>query len=57
MMGAARQRNLLVHGYLELDPVKVCNSLDHLDALRAFALAIQRVLGAHAEAEQPRHHP
>lgn len=34
---AARQRNLLVHLYLEIDDRLVFTSLDRLDALRRFA--------------------
>ena len=41
---AARQRNLLVHAYLELDDRKVFESLEHLDDLRGFAAAVQRLL-------------
>jgi uncharacterized protein YutE (UPF0331/DUF86 family) len=41
---AARQRNLLVHAYLEVDDRKLFASLDHLDDLRAFGVAVQRML-------------
>jgi uncharacterized protein YutE (UPF0331/DUF86 family) len=34
---AARQRNLLVHAYLEIDDRQVFAALGHLDDLRAFA--------------------
>lgn len=34
---AARQRNLLMHLYLEVDDRRVFAALDHLDDLRAFA--------------------
>ena len=46
MMQAARQRNLLVHSYLEVDDQRIFESLDHLDDLRAFAAAVQRLLEA-----------
>lgn len=38
---AARQRNLLIHLYLDLDHSKVFASLEHLDDLRAFAAVVQ----------------
>jgi len=41
---AARQRNLLVHLYLELDDSRVFASLGHLDDLRAFAATVQRLV-------------
>lgn len=41
---AARQRNLLVHAYLDIDDHKLFESLDHLDDLRAFAAGAQRML-------------
>lgn len=44
MMQAARQRNLLVHSYLEVDDRKILESLDHLDDLRAFAAAVAHLL-------------
>jgi uncharacterized protein YutE (UPF0331/DUF86 family) len=37
---AARQRNLLVHLYLEIDDRKVFSSLESLDDLRRFAKAV-----------------
>lgn len=40
---AARQRNLLVHLYLEIDDTKVFAALEHLDDLRAFAAVVQRL--------------
>lgn len=42
MAVGARQRNLLVHAYLELDDRLVFASLSRLDDLRAFAAAIAR---------------
>jgi uncharacterized protein YutE (UPF0331/DUF86 family) len=45
---AARQRNLLVHSYVDVDARKVLASLDHLDDLRAFAAAVQKILDATA---------
>jgi uncharacterized protein YutE (UPF0331/DUF86 family) len=41
---AARQRNLLVHLYLEIDDRKVFASLGHLDDLRDFAAAVQQLV-------------
>lgn len=38
-------RNLLVHGYLDVDPMLVWKHLDHLGDLRAFAAAIEAYLG------------
>lgn len=37
LAAAARQRNLLVHAYLDVDPLEVLASLHRLDDLRAFA--------------------
>jgi uncharacterized protein YutE (UPF0331/DUF86 family) len=45
---AARQRNLLVHAYLQIDDRKLFESLDQLDDLRAFAAAVQRMLDEEA---------
>lgn len=39
---AARQRNLLVHAYLDVDDRLVLAALDRLDDLRDFAAAVQR---------------
>lgn len=44
----ARQRNLLIHAYLELDNRMIFESLDHLDDLRAFAAEVQRLADADA---------
>lgn len=44
MARAARQRNLLVHAYIDLDDRQVFESLDHLDDIRDFAAAVQRIL-------------
>jgi len=41
---AARQRNLLVHLYLDLDDRMVFATLGHLDDLRAFAAVVQGLL-------------
>lgn len=38
---AARQRNLLIHLYLEIDDRRVFATLEHLDDLRAFAAVIR----------------
>lgn len=46
MAQSARQRKLLVHSYLQVDDAKVFESLGHLDDLRAFAAAVQRILDA-----------
>ena len=40
---AARQRNLLVHLYMEIDDRAVFASLAYLDDLREFAAAVGRV--------------
>ena len=42
----ARQRNLLVHAYLDVEDAQVFDSLAHLGDLRAFAAVIQRRLDA-----------
>jgi len=44
MAAAARQRNVLVHLYLDIDPDKVWDALAHLDDFRQFAAAVQRLL-------------
>lgn len=44
LAAAARLRNLLVHVYLDVDDERVFEALDHLDDLRAFAGAVQRLL-------------
>jgi len=49
LVEVARQRNLLVHAYLDIDDRKVFESLHHLDDLRAFAVAVQRLLDADQE--------
>jgi uncharacterized protein YutE (UPF0331/DUF86 family) len=41
---AAGQRNILVHAYLDIDDMKVFESLEHLDDLRRFAESAQRML-------------
>jgi len=43
LAAAARQRNLLVHLYLDVDDREVFAALDRLDDLRAFAAAAQRL--------------
>jgi uncharacterized protein YutE (UPF0331/DUF86 family) len=43
---AARQRNLLVHLYMEIDDRAVFASLAFLDDLREFATALERLAGA-----------
>jgi uncharacterized protein YutE (UPF0331/DUF86 family) len=40
---AARQRNILVHLYMEIDDRSVFASLDRLDDLRQFAAIVQRL--------------
>jgi uncharacterized protein YutE (UPF0331/DUF86 family) len=42
----ARQRNLLIHAYLEIDDRKVFESLAHLQDLREFAAAVQQLIDA-----------
>ncbi|MGH2858348.1 MAG: type VII toxin-antitoxin system HepT family RNase toxin [Solirubrobacteraceae bacterium] len=44
LSAAARQRNLLVHLYLDIDDRKVFDSLRHLDDLRGFAAVVQRLV-------------
>jgi uncharacterized protein YutE (UPF0331/DUF86 family) len=39
---AARQRNLLVHLYMETDDLAVFESLNHLDDLREFGTIVGR---------------
>lgn len=41
---AAKQRNVLVHLYLDVDDKKVFNSLSHLDDLRQFARFVEEQL-------------
>jgi len=43
LAAAARQRNLLVYGYLGLDDELVFASLGRLDDLRAFAAVVERL--------------
>lgn len=40
---AAKQRNLIVHLYMEIDDRSVFASLTHLDDLREFAAAVSRI--------------
>jgi uncharacterized protein YutE (UPF0331/DUF86 family) len=47
LANAAKQRNLIVHLYLEIDDRSVFASLAHLDDLREFASSIERL--AHSE--------
>lgn len=49
LVEVAKQRNLLVHAYLDIDDRKIFESLRHLDDLRAFAEAVQRLLDDSAE--------
>lgn len=46
LAAAARQRNILVHAYLDIDDREVFASLERLDDLRAFAAAAQRLADA-----------
>jgi uncharacterized protein YutE (UPF0331/DUF86 family) len=43
LANAARQRNLLVHVYLEIDDRQVFDALGHLADLREFAAVVQRL--------------
>lgn len=43
LSAAAGMRNILVHAYLEVDDDKVWDALEHLDDLRQFAVAVERV--------------
>lgn len=44
LAAAAGMRNILVHGYLDVDDEAVWSALDRLDDLRAFAAAVQRIV-------------
>jgi uncharacterized protein YutE (UPF0331/DUF86 family) len=44
LAAAARQRNLLIHLYLDIDNTKVFASLGNLDDLRAFAAAVEQLV-------------
>lgn len=44
MSAAAKQRNLLVHLYMEIDDKMVFASLGHLDSLRQFAKVVAKQL-------------
>lgn len=46
MGNAARQRNLIVHLYMEIDDRAVFASLAYLDDLREFATAVERLAGS-----------
>jgi uncharacterized protein YutE (UPF0331/DUF86 family) len=43
LSAATGMRNVLVHAYLEVDDDKVWDALGHLDDLREFAAAVERV--------------
>lgn len=43
LSAAAGMRNVLVHDYLEVDDDRVWGALDHLDDLREFVAAVERV--------------
>jgi uncharacterized protein YutE (UPF0331/DUF86 family) len=47
LAAAARQRNLLIHLYLDIDNTKVFASLGNLDDLRAFAAAVEQLVTEH----------
>lgn len=47
MGNAARQRNLIVHLYMEIDDRAVFASLSYLDDLREFATAVERLANSH----------
>jgi uncharacterized protein YutE (UPF0331/DUF86 family) len=47
LAAAARQRNLLIHLYLDIDNTKVFASLGNLDDLRAFAAAVEQFVTEH----------
>ncbi len=48
---AARQRNLIVHLYMEIDDRAVFASLAHLDDLREFAATVDRLASSAADTE------
>jgi len=52
LANAAKQRNLIVHLYMELDDRSVFASLAHLDDLREFAASVERL--ADSEGDSPR---
>lgn len=45
LSAAAGMRNVLVHVYLEVDDERVWDALGHLDDLREFAAAVERLEG------------
>lgn len=47
MGNAARQRNLIVHLYMEIDDRAVFASLSCLDDLRGFATAVEGLANSH----------
>lgn len=49
LSAAAGMRNVLVHAYLEVDDDKVWDALGHLDDLREFAAAAERVAASEEE--------
>lgn len=53
LANAARQRNLLVHLYMEIDDRAVFASLTFLDDLREFAQVVERLATAEDESRKP----
>lgn len=51
LSAAAGMRNVLVHAYLEVDDDQVWDALEHLDALREFATAVERLAESTAESD------
>lgn len=44
LAAAAGMRNILVHGYLDVDDEAVWNALEHLDDLRNFAATVREIV-------------
>lgn len=53
MAAAAGMRNILVHGYLDVDDEAVWNALAELDDMRQFATAVQQMLDAEPPTDGP----
>lgn len=53
MAAAAGMRNILVHGYLDVDDDAVWNALAELDDMRQFAATVQQMLDAEPSAIDP----
>lgn len=49
LSGAVRLRNILVHGYLDIDHGRLYDELDWIEAAAEFALVIERWLEEHVD--------